>query len=219
MPPRISPPLLCYVTDRRSLGNRSDLVARIALAASAGIQWIQIREKDLPTRELLVLIQEAVAVAARESAPDSPARIIVNDRLDVALAARAAGVHMAELSAPVAAVNEWRRNCVSTNPFMVGASCHSVEGAKAAERDGADYVFFGPVFATPSKAMFGPPQGLRQLEDAAHSVKVPVLAIGGITAENAHECMAAGAAGIAAIRMFQEANDLPALVATLRDAP
>ncbi|HLW97527.1 MAG TPA: thiamine phosphate synthase [Candidatus Acidoferrales bacterium] len=219
MPPRISPPLLCYVTDRRSLGNHSDLIGRIGQAASAGIQWIQIREKDLPTRELLALVQQAVALAEQKSVRDSPTRIIVNDRLDVALAARAAGVHMSELSAPVAAVNEWRRKRVSTNAFMVGASCHSVEGAKAAARDGADYLFFGPVFATPSKAMFGAPQGLKQLKDASHSVEVPVLAIGGITAENAHECVAAGAAGIAAIRLFQEAKDLPALVAGLQAAP
>jgi len=219
MPSRNSPPLLCYVTDRGALSNPADLIGRIARAASAGIPWIQIREKDLSTRELLALVRAAVTVAAENSAPESPTRIIVNDRLDVALAARAAGVHLAESSIPVAAVNEWRRRGVSTNAIMLGASCHSVEAARAAERDGADYVFFGPVFATPGKARFGPPQGLRRLEEVSRSVKIPVLAIGGITAENAGECIAAGAAGIAAIRMFQEAGDLPALAAGLRAAP
>ena len=219
MPSRNSPPLLCYVTDRGALSNPADLIGRIARAASAGIPWIQIREKDLSTRELLALVRAAVTVAAENSAPESPTRIIVNDRLDVALAARAAGVHLAESSIPVAAVNEWRRRGVSTNAIMLGASCHSVEAARAAERDGADYVFFGPVFATPGKARFGPPQGLKWLEEVSRSVKIPVLAIGGITAENAGECIAAGAAGIAAIRMFQEAGDLPALAAGLRAAP
>jgi thiamine-phosphate pyrophosphorylase len=219
MPSRNSPSLLCYVTDRGALSNPADLIGRIARAASAGIPWIQIREKDLSTRELLALVRAAVTVAAENSAPESPVRIIVNDRLDVALAARAAGVHLAESSIPVAAVNEWRRRGVSTNAIMLGASCHSVEAARTAERDGADYVFFGPVFATPGKARFGPPQGLKRLEEVSRSVKIPVLAIGGITAENAGECIAAGAAGIAAIRMFQEAGDLPALAAGLRAAP
>lgn len=219
MPSRNSPPLLCYVTDRRALSDPADLIGRIARAASAGIPWIQIREKDLSTRELLALVRAAVTVAAENSAPESPTRIIVNDRLDVALAARAAGVHLAETSIPVAAVNEWRRRGVSTNAIMLGASCHSVEAARTAERDGADYVFFGPVFATPGKARFGHPQGLKRLEKVSRSVKIPVLAIGGITAENAGECLAAGAAGIAAIRMFQEAGDLPALAAGLRAAP
>lgn len=219
MPSRNSPPLLCYVTDRRALSNPADLIGRIAGAASAGIPWIQIREKDLSTRELLALARAAVTVAAENSAPESPARIIVNDRLDVALAARAAGVHLAESSIPVSAVNEWRGRGVSTNAIMLGASCHSMEAARAAERDGADYVFFGPLFATPGKARFGPPQGVKRLEEVSRSVKIPVLAIGGITAENAGECIAAGAAGIAAIRMFQEAGDLPALAAGLRAAP
>jgi thiamine-phosphate pyrophosphorylase len=219
MPSRNSPSLLCYVTDRGALSNPADLIGRIARAASAGIPWIQIREKDLSTRELLALARAAVTVAAENSAAESPARIIVNDRLDVALAARAAGVHLAESSIPVAAVNEWRRRGVSTNAIMLGASCHSVEAARTAERDGADYVFFGPVFATPGKARFGPPQGLKRLEEVSRSVNIPVLAIGGITAENAGECIAAGAAGIAAIRMFQEAGDLPALAAGLRAAP
>jgi len=219
MPSRNSPPLLCYVTDRGALSDPADLIGRIARAASAGIPWIQIREKDLSTRELLALARAAVTVAAENSAPESPTRIIVNDRLDVALAARAAGVHLAESSIPVAAVNEWRRRGVSTNAIMLGASCHSVEAARTAERDGADYVFFGPVFATPGKARFGPPQGLKRLEEVSRSVKIPVLAIGGITAENAGECIATGAAGIAAIRMFQEAGDLPALAAGLHAAP
>ncbi len=215
MPAQFSTPLLCYVTDRQSLSHPDELAGRIALAVSAGVSWIQIREKDLSARDLLALVRSAVTAAAEKSANDSPTRIIVNGRLDVALAARADGVHLGESSVPVAVVNEWRRGGVSHSEFMVGKSCHSLESACAAERDGADYIFFGPVFATPSKAAFGAPQGIKRLEEVSGSVKIPVLAIGGINAENVGECLAAGAAGIAGIRIFQESRDLSALVAQL----
>jgi thiamine-phosphate pyrophosphorylase len=214
------PPLLCYVTDRNALAEPSDLNEQIARVIGAGIDWIQIREKNLPTRELLAVTRTAVEASAASSG--SHARIIVNDRLDVALAAKASGVHLRESSAPVAEVSAWRKEAASRNAtmreFLIGASCHSLESARAAERDGADYVIFGPVFMTPSKAKFGAPQGIKQLVELSNAVKIPVLAVGGITAENARECFAAGAAGIAAIRMFSEAGDLAALVGRLRAA-
>jgi thiamine-phosphate pyrophosphorylase len=91
--------------------------------------------------------------------------------------------------------------------FLIGVSCHSLEAAQAAERDGADYIFFGPIFATPSKEPFGRPQGTESLEQVCRAVSIPVLAIGGITLDNAESCVASGAAGIAAIRLFQDAID------------
>ena len=94
----------------------------------------------------------------------------------------------------------------------------ALEGARAAEADGADYVFFGPVFATPSKLVYGPPQGIEALARVCHALHVPVVAIGGITPENAAACIASGARGIAAIRWFQEPGDLDARVAALRAA-
>jgi thiamine-phosphate pyrophosphorylase len=100
--------------------------------------------------------------------------------------------------------------------FLLGVSCHSVEGVKSAARDGASYVFFGPVFATPSKAGMGKPQGVAGLAEACRSVSIPVLAIGGITLENAAACIKAGAAGIAAIRLFQDAPDPAEIVKELR---
>lgn len=210
------PPLLCYVTDRKALAEPARLSEQIARAIAAGIDWIQIREKDLPARELLTVTREAV----KSAAAGHNARIIVNDRLDVALAAQAHGVHLRESSAPVAVVNAWRRTAISENDslrgFAIGASCHSVETARAAELDGADYVIFGPVFPTPSKEKFGAPQGIKQLEEASKAVKIPVLAVGGVTEQNARECFAAGAAGIAAIRMFSDARDLAELVERLR---
>ena len=149
----------------------------------------------------------SLAGLVRQAVEDTRAngtRILVNDRLDVALAANAGGIHLGENSVPVEAVAQWRRSS-GKKDFLIGASCHSLDGARAAERAGADYIFFGPVFATPSKAAYGPPQGWERLREVCASVKIPVLAIGGVTSENTRACLDAGAAGIAAIRLFQDA--------------
>jgi len=166
---------------------------------SEGIEWIQIREKDLEARVLTQLVRMAVGDTQGTSA-----RILVNDRLDVALAANAAGIHLGENSLPLEAVAEWRRRSGKTD-FQIGVSCHSLEAALAAERGGADYIFFGPVFATPSKAAFGSPQGIEHLRAVCAAVGIPVLAIGGVNLENTRACLDAGAAGVAAIRLFQDA--------------
>jgi len=108
-------------------------------------------------------------------------------------------------------VVRWK-NQAGRGDFLVGASCHSLERAVEAAAAGAGYILFGPVFATPSKAAFGPPQGLQKLGEVCRAVSIPVLAIGGITQENAAACIEAGAAGIAAIRLFQEAQDLEGLL-------
>lgn len=197
--------IACYVTDRKQLGERS-VVEAIRAAFAKGADWVQIREKDLPARELLALAREAVRLAAA-SAPEK--RVLVNDRLDVALAAGAHGVHLGGESLPVAEVVRWRNaTLVSTpaasRPFLVGASCHSVDEVIRAERDGADYVFLGPIFPTPSKMPFGPSLGIAALAEACRAVKTTVLAIGGITPALLIECVAAGASGFAAIRHFQE---------------
>jgi thiamine-phosphate pyrophosphorylase len=182
----------------------------IRRAAAAGAGWIQIREKELDSRSLVELARFAIAETRENSV-----RVLVNDRLDVALAANAAGVHLGEKSLPIEVVAEWRRSTRRLD-FLVGVSCHSLESARAAERGGADYIFFGPVFATPSKAAFGAPQGTERLREVCASVGIPVLAIGGVNAENARECIAAGAAGIAAIRLFQDAGNEAELAAMLK---
>ena len=187
------------------------LLESIRKAAAAGINWIQIREKDLETRGLAELVRLAVA-ATREAG----AKILVNDRFDVALAAGAAGVHLGEKSLPAETVEKWRRSAARLE-FQIGVSCHSVEAACAAERAGANYIFFGPVFPTPSKAAFGAPQGIERLRDVCRSVRIPVLAIGGVTVENANSCFDVGAAGVAAIRLFQESEDVSAVVKRLRE--
>ena len=211
--------ILCYVTDRRSVpGGEKEVLSVIELAAAAGVDWIQIREKDHQAAQLATLTREALRFAAQN--PASGTRILVNDRLDVAVAARAGGVHLGEASLPADDVVRWLKSpqgiAVAGADFLVGASCHSLESARAAEQAGVDCLFFGPVFATPSKAEYGAPQGIERLAEVCRAVKIPVLAIGGITAENAAACIAAGAAGIAAIRLFQEAHDLASVVARLR---
>lgn len=220
-------PLLCYVTDRRSLpiANSADsilaLTRKIAEVAAAGVDWVQIREKDLTARELASLTRKSLEIAAMSSAKSSRAtRVLVNDRLDVAVAERADGVHLGERSL---SVEEAKRlihlrlpKASTPEAFLTGVSCHSLESAQADERSGADYIFFGPVFATPSKASFGPPQGTELLQQVCRTVSIPVLAIGGITPENAGSCCDAGAAGIAAIRLFQDAVDPIGTIQRLR---
>lgn len=220
-PPRV--PLFCYVTDRRSLsqvgteGQQKTLLLKITAAVEAGVDWIQIREKDLSGRDCGSLMRGALEQAARFSANKTAAtRIVVNDRLDVALAERAGGVHLGEQSLPLAEARRVLENRGEPKNFVIGVSCHTVEEARSAERKGADYLFFGPVFATPSKAAFGAPQGLERLAEVCRAVSIPVLAIGGITLENAFACLGAGASGIAAIRLFQDARNISSLVKCLR---
>lgn len=207
--------ILCYVTDRKSLAApaastpEAALVERIRDAAYAGVDWVQIREKDFDGRPLFDLVSAAMAAVR-----GSGVKVLVNGRLDVAWAAGADGVHLGENALPIAEVVRARR-AFDRAEFLVGASCHSPESVRRAAQEGADYVFFGPVFATPSKAAFGAPQGLERLAEVCRGVSIPVVAVGGISAENIKACWEAGAAGVAAIRLLQEARDLPALLGKL----
>lgn len=206
---------LCYVTDRKAFGSfdpAGSVVAKVRAAAAAGVDWIQIREKDLPGRELFALVRAAIQAA---EVPAGNIRIFVNDRLDVALAAGAGGVHLGGQSLPVGDVVRWCSERNAPAGFQVGASCHSLDEAVEAEHEGGHYIFFGPVFATPSKEQYGKHQGIAKLAEVCLAVRIPVIAIGGVNAENAGECIRAGAAGIAAIRMFQETREANALRATV----
>jgi thiamine-phosphate pyrophosphorylase len=198
------------------------LTQKIEQVAAAGVDWVQIREKDLTARELAWVTQKSLRIAKNSAASRSiPTRLLVNDRLDVAIGERADGVHFGESSLPVGDAKRLIQSApvkqIIGESFLIGVSCHSLEVVEAAERDGADYIFFGPIFATPSKAAFGAPQGLDCLARVCRAVKIPVLAIGGITLENAESCLVAGAAGIAAIRLFQDALDPISSIQQLRE--
>jgi thiamine-phosphate diphosphorylase len=174
----------CYVTDRL----RGDILANVSANIRDGVDIIQVREKNLDSRALYELV-----CRIRDAAAGTSTKILVNDRLDVALAANIDGVHLPANGLPAGRVRPLVR--------VLGCSTHTIEEALQAERDGADFVIFGPVFETPGKSS---PIGLDALGTVAAALRIPVLAIGGITQENAAEAVRAGAAGIAAIRMFQE---------------
>lgn len=195
---------LYYITERKQL--ECDLLEMIESALHAGVGLVQIREKDLGARQLFDLARAAVALTQT-----LPGRILVNSRADVALAAGAHGVH---LPAGSMAAGEIRK--IAPPGFLIGVSCHSSEEVRQAAVEKADFAVFGPVFDTPSKRPYGPAQGLPRLQEACLGSAIPVYALGGVTADNARDCFAAGASGIAAISLFQRADDLEGTVAAIR---
>jgi thiamine-phosphate pyrophosphorylase len=216
--------LLYYITDRSQFrgderARRRAQLAKVAEAARAGVDYIQLREKDLSARELETLAREVVT-AVRENSPST--RLLINSRADVALAAGADGVH---LRADDVAPHEVRRvveisalRPLTADHFLVAASCHTAADVFHAESEAADFVVFAPVFEKKAAPVFEKKNtqaaGLAALREACQA-NIPVLALGGVNLENAASCLNTGAAGIAAIRLFQE-NRIEDVVRALR---
>jgi len=200
--------ILYYITGRRQFSGddrvqRSALLAKIAEAARAGVDYIQLREKDLSSRELEKLAQEAMHIVRQNSACT---KLLINSRTDMAIACGADGVHLpsGDLS-PAGVKRLWR----GAPPF-ISVACHSERDVELARIDGADLAIFAPVFEKHEAKVAG--------RDELHKACAPdinVLALGGVTVGNARECIAAGAAGVAGIRLFQE-NDVSDVVRRLR---
>jgi thiamine-phosphate pyrophosphorylase len=170
-----------YLITDRSQAKGGDLLNTLEEALASGVRAVSLREKDLKGRELFELARKVRKLTVKYDA-----KLFINDRIDVALASGAAGVHLGEVSIPVGAA---RKVC---KDMLIGCSTHSLEGAKRAVAAGADFITFGPIFETPSKVKFGPPQGVKKLLDVVSAVDIPVFAIGGIKADNLDSVMAEG---------------------------
>lgn len=188
---------LYLITDRRKVAG-GDLVAALERACRAGVKAIQLREKDLNTREIFELAQRIQAVCQA-----CGTQFFINERSDLARALNADGIQLTSRGLPVSEV----RRILKPNQ-RIGVSTHSPDEAISAERDGADFILFGPVFSTQSKMTFGSPQGLSKLEEVTSLVKVPVFAVGGVTPETAAACTERGAHGVAVISSVLSCADL-----------
>ena len=204
MPPSLPPPILYAITSGATNSKTTPeddqfirILTLVEAAVDVEVSLVQIREKALPVRVLYELVKRA-----SEITHGSATRLLVNDRFDIARAAGADGVQLTAASLPPRVVRE-----ICGAEFLIGASTHSLAAARAAREGGADFVVFGPVFETESKRGFGPPQGLEKLLEVAGELEgFPVIAIGGVTLDNAEKCFAAGASGIAAIKLFDVFN-------------
>jgi len=237
--------LLYYITDRRQFpGDEATrcrrLLEKIAEAAACGVDYIQLREKDLPARELEILARQAVQIvreniplrtencqlATEKQPPGSKyggrkTSLLINSRIDVALAVAADGVHLRSADISPLEVRKIWRQCGAGAPARensqpapaIAVSCHTASEIASAAKDGADFVVVAPVFEKRESPSMSP-LGLEGLRQACRH-EIPVLALGGVTLENAAACLNAGAAGIAAIRLFQE-NEIAEVVRSLR---
>jgi thiamine-phosphate pyrophosphorylase len=186
-------PLFYYITDRRRLRGTS-LIACIRQAVGLGVDFVQIREKDLNDRALFELTRSAVGLVR-----GTECRIVVNGRADIALAAKAHGVHLPSKGLQITDIHSW-----IPHDFLIGVSVHTLPEIRSACAQGADYLLLGHVFPTESKRGFGRPLGLRRLKNACAVSSVPVFGLGGIKADSIGSVLSAGAAGIAGIGLFQD---------------
>jgi len=197
---------LYVITNRLLCGDRT-LTRVVGDACKAGVKAIQLREKDIPAKFVYNLAQEIQQICKKNGT-----KLLINDRFDIAEAVGADGVHLTSKSLPVEIV---RKNFNSDK--LVGVSTHSLEEARRAQDSGADFVLFGPIYPTLSKAAYGHPQGLTKLQEVAKSVAIPVFAVGGITPEKARECVESDAFGVAVISSVLSSRNISATLKSYED--
>lgn len=197
-----------YVVTDRTLTKGRPLEAVVDAALAGGAKAIQLREKDLSTRELYELVERLLPIVRGRSAC-----LLINDRVDLTLALPIDGVHLSRTSLPPA-----ETRALLGPARLIGISCHSLEEALEAERGGADFIVLGPLFATPSKAAYGTPIGLARLREVRRLVRLPIFGIGGITVFNVASVMAAQADGTAVISAVMTADDPADTVSALLHA-
>jgi len=198
---------LFLVTDRHQTNGRP-LVPLLQRVLTAGVSMIQLRERDLSAKELVTLAREVqVVMAARRS------QLLINDRIDVALALEGVGVHLRSNSLPVSIARQ-----LLGAQRLLGISVHAVEEAVQVESQGADYIVLGPIYETPTKQMVGPPLGIQTLEKACRLVRIPIIGIGGVTAARVREMRCAGAFGVAVITAVLGAVNVESAARELLDA-
>jgi thiamine-phosphate pyrophosphorylase len=197
-----------YLVTDRHLASEDFLGRLLRDAAGAGVDRIQIREKDLEGRALTRLVLEAL-----QAIRGTRATLFVNDRIDVALAAGAQGVHLGRSGIPPDVARR-----IAGDDLVLGVSTHTLEEVMEAQERGADYLFFGPVFPTASKIAWGPPAGIPKLEAVLRMARVPVYAIGGISGENVERLRGLPLAGVAMISAFVRAPSIPDLVRRIHGA-
>ena len=195
---------LYLITDRRQTRGRA-LSAVVEQALQGGVRAIQLREKDLPTDELYRLADEFRRITSLYGA-----KLLINERADIARDVHADGVHLQESGISVGAARK-----IIGPERLIGVSCHSLDSAKSAQRSGADFITFGPVFFTPSKAVYGKPVGLERLAETASALNIPVFGLGGINESNILQVMATGANGIALISAIMTAEQPQAATADI----
>lgn len=187
---------LYLITDRKAA--KVPLPEAVRQALEGGVRAVQLREKDLPIRELLALARELRAMTR-----EFGAQLFINDRVDVAVAVGADGVHLGQQSMPASAARK-----VLGDGMLIGVSTHSLDEARAAQAEGADFITFGPIFDTPSKAQYGSPVGAITIRDLKNEISIPVFAIGGIKSGNMLQVMSAGSDGVAMISAILAADDI-----------
>ena len=188
---------LYLITDRKQVADGHTLYTAVEAALKGGVKAVQLREKDLPEAELMPLAKQLRGLTRSHGA-----LLFINDNIDIALAVEADGVHLGGHSQATEVI---RRKV--GEKVLIGVSTHSKEEIEIAAKQGADFVTFGPVYATPSKTKYGKPQGLKKLSEACRNSSIPVFALGGITPERATEVQQAGASGIALISAIIASSD------------